>query len=57
MRTLAQLTEGTDEEREAKASFIHEHRYTNMKATARTIGLLFSEKDPEGALSGQLAPC
>ena len=55
-KILAQLAEGTDEEREVKASFTHGHQYTQARATAKTIGLLFPEEGAEGPLGGQWVP-
>lgn len=55
-RILVQLAEGTDEEREVKASFTHGHQYTRAKATSKTIGLLFPEEGSESALGGQWVP-
>ncbi|RDX45036.1 actin-like ATPase domain-containing protein [Lentinus brumalis] len=55
-KILAQLGEGTEEEREVKASFTHGHQYTQSKATSKTIGLLFPEEGAENALGGQWIP-
>ncbi|KAH9920504.1 actin-like ATPase domain-containing protein [Epithele typhae] len=55
-KILAGLADGTDEEREVKASFTHGHQYTQAKATGKTIGLLFPEDGAEGALGGQWVP-
>ncbi|KAI0757732.1 actin-like ATPase domain-containing protein [Daedaleopsis nitida] len=55
-KILVQLAEGTDEEREVKASFTHGHQYTQAKATSKTIGLLFPEEGAESALGGQWIP-
>ncbi|PIL30023.1 transporter [Ganoderma sinense ZZ0214-1] len=55
-RILAQLAEGTDEEREVKASFTHGHQYTQAKVTSKTVGFLFPEEGVESALGGQWIP-
>ena len=55
-KILAQLAEGTDEEREVKASFTHGHQYTQAKATSKTVGMLFPEEGAESELGGQWVP-
>ncbi|OBZ78710.1 Heat shock protein 70 C57A7.12 [Grifola frondosa] len=56
-KILATLAEGTEEEREVKASFTHGHQYTRAKATSKTIGILFPEENAgEGSLDGQWIP-
>ncbi|TBU41533.1 actin-like ATPase domain-containing protein [Dichomitus squalens] len=55
-RILAQLAEGTEEEREVKASFTHGHQYTQAKVTSKTVGFLFPEENAESALGGQWIP-
>ena len=55
-KILALLAEGTEEEREVKASFTHGHQYTQAKVTSKTVGLLFPEENAESALGGQWIP-
>ena len=55
-KILAQLGEGTEEEREVKASFTHGHQYTQAKATSKTIGLLFPEEGAGSPLGGKWMP-
>ncbi|GJE89396.1 hypothetical protein PsYK624_054960 [Phanerochaete sordida] len=55
-KLLAALGEGTPEEREVKAAFAPGHALQSVKATTRTLGLLFPEDGAESALGGQWVP-
>lgn len=52
---LAMLPEQTEEDHLVKAAFSHEGEYTKVKATTRTIGMLFPEEG-ESTLGGQWIP-
>lgn len=55
-KLLALLAENTEEEREVKAAFASSSKWTAVKATSKTIGLIFPEDGAEGALGGQWVP-
>ncbi|GJE89412.1 actin-like ATPase domain-containing protein [Phanerochaete sordida] len=55
-KLLATLGEGSAEEREVKAAFAPGHALQSVKATTRTLGLLFPEEGAENALGGQWVP-
>ncbi|GJE89407.1 hypothetical protein PsYK624_055070 [Phanerochaete sordida] len=52
-KLFATLGEGTPEEREVNAAFAPGHALQSVKATTRTLGLLFPEAGAESALDGQ----
>jgi len=51
-KLVAMLAEGTEEEREVKAAFASGSKWTQAKATSKTIGMLFPEENAEGPLGG-----
>ncbi|KZT68492.1 actin-like ATPase domain-containing protein [Daedalea quercina L-15889] len=55
-RLVATLAEGTEEEREVKGAFASGSKWTQAKATSKTIGMLFPEENAEGPLGGQWIP-
>ncbi|KAH9931327.1 actin-like ATPase domain-containing protein [Fomitopsis serialis] len=55
-KLVAMLAEGTEEEREVKAAFASGSKWTQAKATSKTIGMLFPEENAEGPLGGQWVP-
>ncbi|KZT00901.1 actin-like ATPase domain-containing protein [Laetiporus sulphureus 93-53] len=57
-RLVAMLAEGTEEEREVRAAFASGSEWTRVRATTRTVGMLFPEEgaEGEGAIGGQWVP-
>ena len=55
-RILATLPQNTEEEREVRAAFASGSKWTNARATSKTIGMLFPEEGAEGPLGGQWIP-
>ncbi|KAL6305706.1 actin-like ATPase domain-containing protein [Sparassis latifolia] len=56
-KVLALLAEGTEEEREVKKAFTRGSKWTQAKATSKTIGMLFPEEGAgDGTLGGQWIP-
>ncbi|OSX68169.1 hypothetical protein POSPLADRAFT_1064453 [Postia placenta MAD-698-R-SB12] len=53
---VAMLAEGTEEEREVKSAFASGSKWTQAKATSKTVGMLFPEENAEGLLGGQWVP-
>lgn len=53
---VATLAEGTEEEREVKSAFASGSKWTQAKATSKTVGMLFPEENAEGPLGGQWVP-
>lgn len=55
-KILATLPQNTEEEREVRAAFASGSKWTNARATSKTIGMLFPEEGAEGPLGGQWIP-
>jgi heat shock 70kDa protein 1/2/6/8 len=55
-KLLATLGESTDEERDVKAAFAPGSSWQHVKATSKTIGLVFPEENSESSLGGQWVP-
>ncbi|KAI0917757.1 hypothetical protein AcW1_000030 [Taiwanofungus camphoratus] len=55
-KLVANLPETTEEEREVNSAFASGSKWTQGKATSKTIGMLFPEESAEGPLGGQWIP-
>ncbi|PCH32980.1 actin-like ATPase domain-containing protein [Wolfiporia cocos MD-104 SS10] len=55
-KLVATLADGTEEEREVRAAFAGGSKWTQARATSKTVGMLFPEEGAEGPLGGQWIP-